>query len=72
VKRMILSALLGITGFCVTYLCLCYLVPGWRIKLAAEPVVYFVESLKSMAFLKGVISIFVGALLAAVPYFKRK
>ena len=68
-KKRILSALLGIVGFCVAYLYLCYLVPGWRIKLEAEPVVYFVKSLQHMAFLKGLISVVAGAMLAAIPYF---
>ena len=68
-KRMVLSALLGIVGFCAAYLCLCYLVPGWRIKLEAEPFVYFVKSLQHMAFLKVLISVVAGVMLAAIPYF---
>ena len=39
--------------FIVVYIGLCYLVPGWRIKLDAPPLDYFVASLQSMMLLKG-------------------
>ena len=71
-KRMLASAVMGLVGFCITYVALCYLVPGWRIKLEAEPMVYFLESMKSMALIKCLISAFAGILLAAVPYLRRK
>ena len=60
-RRKVLLSVLFIVIFAVTYLGLCYLIPGWRIKLEAEPVVYLIESIKSMALIKTVISLIVGA-----------
>jgi len=60
-RRKALLSVLFIVIFAVTYLGLCYLIPGWRIKLEAEPVVYLIESVKSMALIKTVISLVVGA-----------
>lgn len=59
-RKVILSGLF-IVIVAVTYLGLCYMIPGWRIKLEAEPVVYLIESIKSMALIKTVISLVVGA-----------
>ena len=59
-RRKVLLSVLFIVIFAVTYLGLCYLIPGWRIKLEAEPVVYLIESIKSMALIKTVISLVVG------------
>ena len=39
--------------FVFVYIALCYLVPGWRLKLDATPLVYFTASLQSMMLLKG-------------------
>ena len=64
-KRAFISLFLGAIGFCLTYLALCYLVPGWRIKLDAEPMVYFMESLRSMVLLKTGISGMTGILTMA-------
>lgn len=60
-RRKVLLSVLFIVIFAVTYLGLCYLIPGWRIKLEAKPVVYLIESVKSMALIKTVISLVVGA-----------
>lgn len=60
-RRKALLSVLFIVIFAVTYLGLCYLIPGWRIKLEAEPVVYLIESVKSMTLIKTVISLVVGA-----------
>lgn len=59
-RKVILSGLF-IVIVAVTYLGLCYMIPGWRIKLEADPVVYLIESIKSMALIKTVISLVVGA-----------
>ena len=60
-RRKALLSVLFIVIFAVTYLGLCYLIPEWRIKLEAEPVVYLIESVKSMTLIKTVISLVVGA-----------
>ena len=59
-RRKVLLSVLFIVIFAVTYLGLCCLIPGWRIKLEAELVVYLIESIKSMALIKTVISLVVG------------
>lgn len=64
-KRTVISLFLGVIGFCLTYLALCYLIPGWRIKLDAEPMVYFLASLRSMVLLKTGISGMMGILAMA-------
>jgi len=66
-KKGLLSLFLFIGGFILCYLAMCYLVPGLRIKLAAEPMVYFIESVKSMALIKSLLSLAVGVLLGCIP-----
>lgn len=51
-KKAILPIILFFAVFVLVYLSLCFLIPGFRIKLAAEPMVYFVESLQHMALIK--------------------
>lgn len=63
--KVFLSSLF-IVIFVITYLGLCYMIPGWRIKLEAEPVVYLIESIKSMVLVKTGISILVGTIVTAV------
>ena len=64
-RKVILSGLF-IVIVAVTYLGLCYMIPGWRIKLEADPVVYLIESIKSMALIKTVISLIVGAVFTVL------
>lgn len=64
--KAILAALLFCAGALGAYIGLCYLVPGWRIKLAADPLTYFVKSIAHMAPLKGVIALAVGAVPAGI------
>ncbi|MEG1887060.1 MAG: hypothetical protein RR177_02940 [Oscillospiraceae bacterium] len=59
IKKIILSIVLFIASFAVAYLIICYL-PNMRIKLAAEPMEYFVESIKSNMGLKALVSTVVG------------
>ena len=47
---------------------LCYLVPGWRLKLHATAWVYFTASLRHMALLKGVFAMAAGLVLATLPF----
>ena len=44
----------------------CYMVPGWRIKLAAPAMEYFVASLRHMVLLKGLIAGAAAAVAVAV------
>ena len=52
-KTATISAILAVVGFMAVYVALCYLVPGWRLKLHATAWVYFTASLRHMALLKG-------------------
>lgn len=44
-------------AFCTLYLGCCYLIPGWRLKLAADPVTYFMATVRSMVPIKAGISL---------------
>ena len=59
------KVIIFITVFVLIYVAMCYLVPGMRIKLYAEPMVYFIESIKSMMLVKSVVS-FVVAMIAVI------
>ena len=65
-KRAVIFAVV----FLLVYIALCYLVPGWRLKLDAAPLVYFTASLQSMMLLKG--SIAASVALAASLLIGRK
>ena len=66
-KRKTLSAIiLFVVAFVVTYLILCFGIPGMRIKLEAGPAQYFLASVKHMALFKSLISLVVGAILGVL------
>ncbi|MBR1386009.1 MAG: hypothetical protein IJ568_04190 [Bacilli bacterium] len=67
-----LSIILFVVGFIATYLIMCYCIPGLRIKLAAEPKEYFIESIKYAAIFKTITSCVVGGIFAALPYIIKK
>ena len=66
-KKTGLFIVFFMVAFAAAYLACCYLVPGWRIKLAADSFTYFLESIKHMAFLKSMISLGVGLIAGAIP-----
>lgn len=66
-KKTGLSISLFLIAFAFTYIGLCYLVPGWRIKLAADNLTYFFESLKTLAPIKCLISLVVGLIISFIP-----
>ena len=67
-KKFCISAILAVFVFLAVYVALCYLVPGWRITLAAPAMEYFVASLRHMVLLKGLIA---GAAAAAAVAVQR-
>lgn len=75
-KKTVLSVALYValfaSMFIITYLYLCYCIPGFRIKLYASPSVYFIESLKNMVAVKSVISFAFGAIAGTAPVLVRK
>lgn len=68
-NKKLLSIILFAVGFAATYLIMCYCIPGLRIKLAAEPMEYFIKSIKQMAVLKSVVSCIIATILAVIPHF---
>lgn len=61
-KKFCISAILAV------YVALCYMVPGWRIKLAAPAMEYFVASLRHMVLLKGLIAGAAALVTAMIPF----
>ena len=67
-----LSAVLFLITFVAAYLFICFGIPGMRIKLEAEPMELFMESITHMALLKSVISLAAASAVAAIPLLFRK
>lgn len=67
-NKKIISSILFIVGFLVTYLIMCYCIPALRIKLAAEPMEYFIESIKYAVVFKSVVSLIIAIILAVIPH----
>ena len=65
-KKLLISVILAIIVFAAVYVAQCYMVPGWRIKLAAPAMEYFAASLRHMVFLKGLIAAAAAAVAVAV------
>jgi len=61
-RKAVISAIVFAVVFVFTYLALCYMVPGLRIKLAADAFTYFIESIRSLVFFKSVISLAAGVI----------
>ena len=68
-KKFCISLVLAIIVFAAVYVAQCYMVPGWRIKLAAPAMEYFAASLRHMVLLKGLIA---GAAAAAAVAVQRR
>lgn len=71
-KKMGLSVVLFIGTFALVYVCLCYAVPGWRLKLAADGLTYFLASLKKLAVVKFLLSLGAGLIASCIPAFVQK
>lgn len=68
-KKLLISVILAIIVFAAVYVAQCYMVPGWRIKLAAPAMEYFAASLRHMVLLKGLIA---GAAAAVAVVVQRR
>ena len=71
-KKKGLSVILFLISFVATYLFVCFGIPGMRIKLDAEPIELFIESIKHMMLFKTMISFVVASVVGAVPFLLRK
>ena len=65
-KKSWISAILAVIAFMAVYVAQCYMVPGWRIKLAAPAMEYFAASLRHMVLRKGLIAAAAAAVAVAV------
>lgn len=65
-KKLFISLVLAVIVFAAVYVALCYMVPGWRIKLAAPAMEYFAASLRHMVLRKGLIAAAAAAVAVAV------
>ena len=67
-----LSVILFLITFVATYLFVCFGIPGMRIKLDAEPIELFIESIRYMMLFKTMISLVVASVVGVVPFLLRK
>lgn len=65
-EKLLISVILAVIVFAAVYVAQCYMVPGWRIKLAAPAMEYFAASLRHMVLLKGLIAAAAAAVAVAV------
>ena len=70
-KKIIFSVILFIVGFTATYLFMCYHT-GLRLKLVAEPMEFFIKSIKFAAVFKTIMSCIIGAILSILPHIIKK
>ena len=66
-KKVIFPIILFVIIFAVTYFILCYL-PSMRIKLDADPMTYFIESIQTMVLFKTIISVIVSTLIGSLAF----
>ena len=60
-KKAVIFAVVLLVVFTAVYFVMSFLIPGLRIKLEAEPAVFFAESLKSMFLFKAIVGVFAGS-----------
>lgn len=66
-KRKMCSLILAIVTFIAVYMIMSFAIPGFRIKLEAEPAVVFVETLKILWPFKVAISLIAAVLVGGLP-----
>ena len=71
-KKILISLAIFLITFIATYLIICFAIPGMRIKLEAEPIEYFLESIRHMAFVKTAASLVAALIVGTIPLFFRK
>ena len=66
-KRKMFSLILAIVTFVAVYMIMSFAIPGFRIKLEAEPAVVFVETLKILWPFKVAVSLIAAVLVGGLP-----
>jgi len=67
-KKASFALILFAVVFVAAYLTICFAIPGMRIKLDAEPLEYFLESIRHMAFIKTAASLIPALIAGAIPF----
>ncbi len=71
-KRKSLFIVLFVVVFVAVYMIMSFAIPGFRIKLEAEPAVVFVETLKILWPFKAAVSLIAAVLIGGLPFVFRK
>lgn len=71
-NRIVFSIILAIVTFIAAYMIMSFAIPGFRIKLEAEPAVIFVETLKILWPFKAAVSLIAAVLIGGLPFVFRK
>lgn len=66
-KRKMCSLILAIVTFIAAYMIMSFAIPGFLIKLEAEPAVVFVETLKILWPFKASVSLIAAVLIGGLP-----
>ena len=66
-KRKSLFIVLFVVVFAAVYMIMSFAIPGFRIKLEAEPAVVFVETLKILWPFKAAVSLIAAVLIGGLP-----
>lgn len=67
-KCKMCSLILAIVTFIAVYMIMSFAIPGFRIKLEAEPAVVFVETLKILWPFKAAVSLIAAVLIGGLPF----
>lgn len=65
-KKKMMSLAVFLFTFIATYLIICFVIPGMRIKLDAAPKEYFYKSITHMVFFKTIVSLVVSFILGVI------
>lgn len=68
-KKQTASIVFFFAAFIAAYMIICFAIPGMRIKLEAEPMEYFIESIRHMMFMKSIMSLFPALIIGSLPLF---
>lgn len=71
-KLKMCSLILAIVTFIAVYMIMSFAIPGFRIKLEAEPAVVFVETLKILWPFKAAVALIAAVLIGGLPFVFRK
>ena len=71
-KKKGVSVGLFLMVFLMTYLFMCYGIPGMRIRLAAAPFAYFLASIRHMVLVKTAFSLLAALIVSMISAFSKR